>query len=79
MLAYYRGLDQMVFVLGTRVPFRHQGIAQAMLARWAAAGAASGCRSMMINATEGGRPAELYRGMGLVDEIYWYRRYELAS
>ena len=79
VLAYYRGLDQMVFVLGTRVPYRHQGIAQAMLARWAAAGAASGCRSMMINATDGGRPADLYRSMGFVDEIYWYRRYELSS
>ena len=67
-----------MFNLGTRVPYRHQGIAQAMLARWVDAGTASGCRSLMINATEGGRPAELYRTMGFVDEIYWYQRYELA-
>ena len=78
MLAYYRGPDQLVFNLGTRVPYRHQGIAQAMLTRWADAGTASGCRSLMINATEGGRPAELYRKMGFVDEIYWYQRYELT-
>jgi GNAT superfamily N-acetyltransferase len=78
VLAYYRGRDQLVFNLGTRVPYRHQGIAQAMLARWVDAGTASGCRSLMINATEGGRPAELYRRMGFVDEIYWYQRYELA-
>jgi GNAT superfamily N-acetyltransferase len=78
VLAYYRGLDQMVFNLGTRVPFRHQGIAQAMLAHWVEAGIASGCRSLMINATDGGRPAELYRRMGFVDEIYWYQGYELA-
>ena len=78
VLAYYRGPDQLVFNLGTRVPYRHQGIAQAMLTRWVDAGTASGCRSLMINATEGGRPAELYRKMGFVDEIYWYQTYEFA-
>jgi GNAT superfamily N-acetyltransferase len=78
VLVYYRGRDQLVFNLATRVPYRHRGIAQAMLTRWVDAGTASGCRSLMINATEGGRPAELYRTMGFVDEIYWYRRYELA-
>jgi GNAT superfamily N-acetyltransferase len=78
VLAYYRGSDQLVFNLGTRVPYRHQGIAQAMLERWADAGTASGCRSLIINATDGGRPAELYRRMGFADEIYWYQKYELA-
>lgn len=78
VLAYYRGPDQLVFNLGTRVPYRHQGIAQAMLARWAAAGTAGGCRSLIINATDGDRPAELYRRLGFVDEIYWYQKYELA-
>jgi GNAT superfamily N-acetyltransferase len=78
VLAYYRGPDQLVFNLGTRVPYRHQGIAQAMLARWADAGTADGCRSLMINATEGGRPAGLYRRMGFTDEIYWYQTYQLA-
>ena len=78
VLGCYRGSDQLVFNLGTRVPYRHQGIAQAMLARWVEAGTASGCRSLMINATEGGRPADLYRQMGFVDEIYWYQRYELV-
>jgi ribosomal protein S18 acetylase RimI-like enzyme len=77
VLAYYSGLDQLVFNLGTRVPYRHRGIAQAMLARWVAAGQASGCRSLMINATDGGRPAELYRRLGFIDEIYWYQSYEL--
>ena len=78
VLAYYRGRDQLVFNLATRVPYRHRGIAQAMLTRWVEAGTASDCRSLIINATEGGRPAELYRSMGFVDEIYWYQRYELA-
>jgi GNAT superfamily N-acetyltransferase len=78
VLAYYRGSDQLVFNLGTRVPYRRQGIAQAMLERWADAGTASGCRSLIINATDGGRPAELYRRMGFADEIYWYQKYELA-
>jgi GNAT superfamily N-acetyltransferase len=79
VLAYYRGRDQLAFNLGTRVPYRHRGIAQAMLARWADAGMASGCRSLIINAVDGGRPAELYRRMGFTDEIYWCQRYELAG
>jgi GNAT superfamily N-acetyltransferase len=79
VIAYYRGPDQLVFNLGTRVPFRHQGIAQAMLAHWVAAGTAEGCRSLIINATDGGRPADLYRRLGFVDEIYWYQKYELAG
>jgi GNAT superfamily N-acetyltransferase len=79
VLAYYRGRDQLVFNLGTRVPYRHRGIAQGMLSHWADAATASGCRSLIINATEGGRPADLYRRMGFTDEIYWYQPYELTD
>lgn len=78
VLAYYRGRDQLVFNLGTRVPYRHRGIAQAMLARWVDAGTANGCRSLIINATDGGAPAALYRRIGFTDEIYWYQKYELS-
>ncbi len=78
VLAYYHGPDQLVFNLGTRVPFRHRGIAQAMLAHWVDAGMAGGCRSLIINATDGGAPAALYRRIGFTDEIYWYRKYELS-
>ena len=78
VLAYYRGHDQLVFNLGTRVPFRHRGIAQAMLAHWVDAGIADGCRSLIINATDGDPPAALYRRIGFTDEIYWYRKYELS-
>ncbi len=78
VLAYYTGPDQLVFSLGTRVPYRHRAIAQAMLARWANAGMISGCRSLMINAHEHDRPAELYRRLGFVDEVYWYQPYELV-
>jgi GNAT superfamily N-acetyltransferase len=79
VMAYYRGRDQMVFNLGTRVPYRHLGIAQVMLARWVDAGTASGCRSLIINATDGDRPAELYRRLGFTDEVYWYRKYSLPA
>jgi ribosomal protein S18 acetylase RimI-like enzyme len=79
VLAYYRGPDQLVFNLGTRVRYRHQGIAQAMLAHWVEAGTTQGCRSLIINATDGGRPADLYRRLGFVDEIYWYQQYELGA
>lgn len=47
--ARYRGTDQMVFSLATSVPYRHRGIAQAMLAHWADASMADGCRSVMAN------------------------------
>ncbi len=77
VLAYYRGIDQMVFNLATRVPYRHKGVAQAMLAHWINAGRANGCRSFMINATDVGRPAQLYRRLGFTDEIYWYQTYVL--
>lgn len=76
VLAFYLGSDQMVFNLGTRMPYRHRGIAQAMLTHWAQS--AGGCRSLIINATDGGRPAQLYRRLGFVDEIHWYQAYELA-
>jgi ribosomal protein S18 acetylase RimI-like enzyme len=78
VLAYYQGRDRLVFNLGTRVPYRHRGIAQAMLAHWVDAGTAAGCRSLMINATEGGAPAALYRRIGFTDEVYWYQKYELT-
>lgn len=76
VLAHYPGADDLVFILGTRTPYRHRGIAQAMLARWAAA--TTGRRSLMINAREGGAPAALYRRLGFTDEVYWYSRYELS-
>jgi GNAT superfamily N-acetyltransferase len=79
ILGYYRGKDQLVFNLGTRVPYRHRGIAQAMLAHWVDAARADGCRSMIINATDDGRPAALYRRLGFVDEIYWYQQYQLEA
>jgi GNAT superfamily N-acetyltransferase len=77
VLAHYPGADDLVFILGTRAPFRHRGIAQAMLARWAAA--AGGGRSQIINASEGGAPAVLYRRLGFTDEVYWYSKYELSA
>jgi hypothetical protein len=74
VLAHYPGDDDLVYILGTRVPYRHRGIAQAMLARWVTASA--GSRSLMINATDGGAPAALYRRLGFTDEVYWYSKFE---
>jgi hypothetical protein len=34
---------------------------------------------MIINAEEHGWPAALYRRLGFVDEIYWYRKYLLEK
>lgn len=74
-LGYHTGPDQLAFLLGTRVPFRHRGIAQAMLHRWVMQGRAAGCRSLLINAQEGSRPEALYRRLGFRDEVYWHRSY----
>ena len=78
-LAHYTASrDQMVFLLATRVPFRHRGLAQAMLGRWVRRATGEGARSLLINCDEHGRPVELYRRMGFVDEVYWQRRYHRA-
>ncbi|MGH3273067.1 MAG: GNAT family N-acetyltransferase, partial [Streptosporangiaceae bacterium] len=77
VLAHYPGEDDLVFILGTRTPYRHRGIAQAMLARWA--DGTMGSRSQVINASDGGAPAALYRRLGFTDEVYWYSAYEYTS
>ena len=72
--AFYEGDDdRFVFVLGTRIPFRHLGIGRALLAHVVHESDASGCRSVMINADEGGRPEALYRRLGFTDEVHWRR------
>jgi hypothetical protein len=76
VLAHYPGADDLVFILGTRTPYRHRGIARSLLARWAAS--AAGARSLIINARDGGAPAALYQRIGFTDEVYWYSRYELS-
>jgi GNAT superfamily N-acetyltransferase len=76
---YTASADQMVFNLATRTPFRHRGIAQALLWRWSEQATMRGARSVLINCDEHGLPADLYRRMGFVDEVYWHRRYQRLS
>lgn len=75
ILGHYTGQDQMVFNLATRLPFRHHGIARAMLAHWTAQGDRQGVRSHLINCDDGGPADVLYRRLGFTDEVYWYRRF----
>jgi GNAT superfamily N-acetyltransferase len=75
ILGHYTGLDQMVFNLATRPPFRHRGIAQSMLARWSEEGDQQSVRSRLIDCDDGGPADALYRRLGFTDEVYWYRRY----
>jgi GNAT superfamily N-acetyltransferase len=75
VLGHYTGQDQMVFNLATRLPFRHHGIARAMLARWSEEGDEKGVRSHLINCDDGGPADILYRRLGFRDEVYWYRRF----
>ena len=79
VLGYYAGIDDLVFNLGTRVPFRHRGVAQAVLQRWVTDGQSTERRSYLINADDPGMPQNLYRRMGFVDEVYWYQRYLLRG
>jgi len=77
ILGHYRGDDQMVFLLTTRMPFRHRGVARAMLERWSLG--AEPVRSLLINGDDGGPAADLYRRLGFTDEVYWHRRYARPS
>jgi hypothetical protein len=79
VLAHYPGADDLVFILGTRVPFRHRRIARDLLGRWVAAARRAGGRSQIINAADGGAPAALYRRLGFTDEVYWHSTYELSG
>jgi GNAT superfamily N-acetyltransferase len=65
----------MVFLLATRLPFRHCGIAQGMLAHWSRQAKGADIRSLLINCDDGGQAAALYRRLGFTDEVYWHRRY----
>lgn len=75
ILGHYTGQDQMVFNLATRLPFRHRGIAQSMLARWSKEPGRPPIRSHLINCDDKGPADALYRRLGFTDEVYWYRRY----
>jgi GNAT superfamily N-acetyltransferase len=79
ILGHYTGQDQMVFNLATRLPFRHRGIAQSMLARWTKEGDEQHIRSHLINCNDGGPADALYRRLGFTDEVYWYRRYRFCE
>jgi GNAT superfamily N-acetyltransferase len=70
---YYEGPDHFVFVLGTRIPFRRRGVGRALVGHVVERAVASGCRSVLINADEGGRPAALYSRWGFTDEVRWQR------
>jgi GNAT superfamily N-acetyltransferase len=70
---FYEGVDRYVFLLGTRLRFRRRGIARALLSHVVHGAAALGCRSVVINADESGRPAALYQRLGFTDEVHWRR------
>lgn len=59
--------DRFVFLLATRVPYRHRGIARALLEH---VRAPAGARVTLINATEGDRPDALYRSLGFTDIVH---------
>jgi GNAT superfamily N-acetyltransferase len=77
--AFYEGIDRFVFLLGTRIPFRRRGIGRALLRYVVHGAAALGCRSVVINGDEGGRPAALYQRLGFTDEVHWRRSWARHS
>lgn len=74
--AFYEDTDRFVFLLGTRVPFRHRGIGRALLGHVVRGAANRGCRSVVINGDEDGQPIAMYRRLGFVDEVHWRRSWQ---
>ena len=77
ILAYYAGIDRLIFLLATRLPMRQRGIARHLLAHVIADAYDSGARSVIINTDPQDTPIQWYRREGFKDEVYWYRSYVL--
>jgi GNAT superfamily N-acetyltransferase len=64
--------------LGTRSPFRRQGVASWLLGHRLLHAYQQGCRSVVINvATDNVGAIRLYQRLGFRDEVCWRRRYVL--
>jgi GNAT superfamily N-acetyltransferase len=71
--------DIWINYLGTRFPFRRQGIASWLLGHRLLHAYQQGCRSVVINvATDNVDAIRLYRQLGFQDEVCWRRRYLLG-
>jgi GNAT superfamily N-acetyltransferase len=77
IIGWYEGEDSLVFLLGTRMPYRNRGIARALLCHVTGMMYEAESRSVIINANEEGTPVQLYRRLGFTDEVYWRREYFL--
>jgi GNAT superfamily N-acetyltransferase len=77
ILAYYAGIDRLIFLLATRVPMRNRGVARDLLAHVVADAYDSGGRSVIINTDPQDTPSQWYRREGFDDEVYWHCRYAL--
>jgi GNAT superfamily N-acetyltransferase len=77
ILAYYAGIDRLIFLLATRLPMRQRGIARHLLAHVIAGAYDSGGRSVIINTDPQDTPIQWYQREGFSDEVYWHRRYVL--
>jgi GNAT superfamily N-acetyltransferase len=78
-IGWYTGNDTFIFDLATRVPYRRRGIAAALIRHVLESEYRGGARSVVINADEGGQPAQLYKRLGFTDEVYWRQQYRLAA
>jgi GNAT superfamily N-acetyltransferase len=78
-IGWYTGGDAFIFDLATRVPYRHHGIATGLIRYVIESEYADGARSVIINADEGGQPAQLYRRLGFTDEVCWRQQYRLPA
>jgi GNAT superfamily N-acetyltransferase len=68
--AYHEGTDPFIFLLATRVPFRHRGLGRTLIAHVYDEARRAGARSTIINADEGKKPEALYRSLGFTDVLY---------
>lgn len=77
ILAYYAGIDRLIFLLATRLPMRKRGIARHLLAHVIADSYDNGGRSVIINTDPQDTPIQWYRREGFSDPVYWHRSYVL--
>lgn len=77
ILAYYSGIDRLIFLLATRVPMRKRGVARQILLHVVADAYDTGCRSVIINTNPEDTPIRWYRREGFTVDVYWHRSYVL--
>lgn len=77
---YENPKDILIMFVGTRLPFRKQGVANWLLSQLLADSYRQGKRSVIILVgSDNVGVIRLYRRLGFTDEVYWRRQYQMES